>query len=163
MTEATHLLAPAAVAAYLTAGKALVTLKNTESGNRQTYKVTAPGKTAEARENAEILFVSVLTGSDNTCFYNYSYIGIIIRATGEFKSTAKSRLPADDVRVKGFSWLMGNAHANTLDRFPHVEVRHHNRCGRCSRVLTVPESIDTGLGPICSRALGVEWATKTAA
>lgn len=31
------------------------------------------------------------------------------------------------------------------------EIRHAGRCGRCGRLLTVPESIETGLGPECSK------------
>jgi hypothetical protein len=35
------------------------------------------------------------------------------------------------------------------------EVYHEGRCGRCNRKLTVPESIETGLGPECASKLGL--------
>lgn len=145
----THKLSPEAVPTFLLAGKALLTLSNTRTGSHHTYKIQAPGKTATERDLAPVLFVSVLTGPENTS--HYTYIGILIRQTGEFKLTAKSKLPADDKRVLGFQWLTRSM--NRLDAFLHVECRHHNHCGKCGRVLTVPESIDTGLGPICNGRL----------
>ena len=30
------------------------------------------------------------------------------------------------------------------------DVHHEGKCGKCGRPLTVPESVKTGLGPICS-------------
>ncbi len=155
MTDNTHKLATANVVDYLIAGRSVVTVLNTRTEGRHTYRITAPGKTAAERAKAEILFVSVLTGPENTS--HYTYIGILVRRSGEFKLTAKSRFPRSDKRVAGFTWLMHQALRNRLDRFPHVEVRHHNHCGKCARLLTVPESIDTGLGKICATLLGVKW------
>ena len=160
MTDSTHILASDAVLNYVTAGKACVTILNTETEGRHTYRVNAPGRTAEERDAAEILFVSVMTGTDNDNPRHYKYIGIIIRQSGAFRTTAKTKLPLTDARVKGMEWLMRNV--KVLDRFPHVEIRHHNRCGKCNRVLTVPESIDTGLGPICAAARGVAWERNAA-
>jgi hypothetical protein len=31
----------------------------------------------------------------------------------------------------------------------HIKVCHCGHCGRCGKLLTVPESIKSGLGPIC--------------
>lgn len=148
MTE-THILASDAVLPYITAGKALVTVLNTKTGGRFTYRLTAPGKTAAERAAAEILFVSVLIGTDND--NHYKYIGILIRRSGQFRQTAKSKLPKNDQRVMGFSWLVRNVHS--LARFEHIEVRYHSRCGKCSKTLTVPNSIDTGLGLFVHDAL----------
>ena len=140
-----------------------MTLLNRNTEGRFTYRIKAPGKTAADRRKASILFVSVLTGPENGEFSpfgsgSYTYIGVIVRRTGEFKLTKKSRLPMSNPRVAGFAWLMRQARRDSLDRFPHVEVRHHNECGACGRTLTVPESIDTGLGPVCAKRLRVDWA-----
>lgn len=153
MTASTHILAPSAVFSYVTAGKAIVTVLNTKTDGRCTYKVQAAGRTAAEQLAAEILFVSVLVGPENNS--HYKYIGIIIRRSGEFKTTAKTKLPLDDARLQGFAWLLRNSHR--LENFPHVEVRHHNNCGKCGRTLTVPASVDTGLGPVCARTLGITW------
>jgi hypothetical protein len=152
MTE-THVLAPYAVRSYVLAGKSLFTVLNTETGNRYTFKVTQK-ENADGSKSPH--FVSVLTGPENTT--HYSYIGCIFEGR-TYRWTAKSRLSRDAKAVKVFEWFFRNA-----DRLPGmVEVRHHNRCGKCARVLTVPQSIDTGLGPICAAALGVEWTTTKAA
>ena len=135
--EQTHVLAPGAVKGFITAGRALFTVLNTETGNRFTFRVN------KGRQETAPHFVSVLTGSENTT--DYSYIGVIFDGA-RFRWTSKSRINRDAPSVKAFAWLWRN-----VDRLPEfVEVRHHNRCGRCNRVLTVPESIDTGLGPICA-------------
>jgi hypothetical protein len=34
-----------------------------------------------------------------------------------------------------------------------LKVHHEGRCCRCGRKLTVPESIETGLGPECASRL----------
>ena len=142
MTDTTtHKLSPDAVRPFVTAGKALFTVLNTRTGKRFTFKVNQKVNKDGSKSPH---FVSVLTGPENTT--HYSYIGIL--AGGRFIQTRKSRLSAGDIRVQAFAWLWRNA-----DRLPEfVEVRHHNRCGKCARVLTVPESIDIGLGPICGAA-----------
>ncbi len=134
----THRLAPNAVRPFIVAGKALFTVLNTRTGNRYTFKVVQ--KTNQDGSKSPH-FVTVLTGPDNTS--HYSYIGIL--ASGRFVHTRKSRLAQDDPRVQAFAWLWRNA-----DHLPDfVEARHHSRCGHCNRVLTTPESIDIGLGPVC--------------
>jgi hypothetical protein len=32
---------------------------------------------------------------------------------------------------------------------PQLIVHHENHCGRCGRTLTVPESVERGIGPDC--------------
>jgi hypothetical protein len=35
-----------------------------------------------------------------------------------------------------------------------VELGHHEgKCGRCGRLLTVPSSIESGIGPECSKIM----------
>ena len=40
---------------------------------------------------------------------------------------------------------------NTLQDF--VEIWHEGKCGKCGRPLTVPSSIENGLGPSCLKKL----------
>jgi len=138
--EMQHKLSQDAVRDFIFAGKALFTVVNTRTGNRLTFKVTQK-TTKEGNKTPH--FVSVMTGTDN--LHHYSYIGIIGRGA-RFRTTRGSRLSDSDMRVKAFSWLWNRA--DSLPDF--VEVWHHGRCGRCSRVLTMPESIESGLGPICA-------------
>jgi len=133
----THLLDSDSVRTYVLAGKAVFTVLNTRTGNRFTFRVNK-GKRSGAPH-----FVSVLTGSDNNS--SYSYAGAIFDATN-FRWTRKSRLFRNAQSVLTFSWFWSN-----LDRLPEfIEVYHHNHCGRCGRLLTVPESITNGVGPVCA-------------
>jgi hypothetical protein len=193
---------------FVTAGRAVFTIRNTETGNRMTYRVIA--------EEGERFRVEVLTGSDNTS--NYSLIGHVtktgfhhqglLQAALELKATVQemlegagseqavdrltfvkgfagsmlrvaqgtdragmtpgrvqawhgfrrsynvemSDLDATDMRVRGFGWLWRRL-TQGQDLPDKVEVWHEGRCGKCSRRLTVPESIATGLGPVCASRL----------
>ena len=42
------------------------------------------------------------------------------------------------------------------DKIPEaLEIRHEGSCGRCGRPLTVPSSIDRGIGPDCAALMCV--------
>jgi len=121
---------------FVKAGKALFTVENSMTGNRFTFKVKRcdePGK--------ELYFVSVLSGPDNESAYRY--IGAIFGS--EFRRTKRSRVSQEAPSFKAFAWFNRNL-ANLPD---FVNVYHHSHCGRCGRLLTVPESIEAGLGPEC--------------
>ena len=99
-------------------------------------------------------FVSVLTGSDN--LNDYTYLGIIKHSINgpAFFRTAKSRISEDAPSFQAFvffwRWVIiaGELPAS-------LEVRHEGACGRCGRALTVPESIDLGIGPDCAEKMGL--------
>ena len=130
---------------YLLAGRAVVTLVSTKTGARFTYRVSAPKK---PRYDARGIvldehFVSVLCGSDNEV--DYEYLGMI--RNGSFTSTRGSRIAADAPSARAFAWAWTRIEREELPET--LEVWHEGRCGRCGRTLTVPESLATGLGPVC--------------
>ena len=120
-------------AGYILAGLATFTIRNPQTGTRFTYKVT---KTADERP---FYFVGCLSGPDNTV--DYSYLGVLDH--GKFRLTAKSKAGLDAPSVQAFQWLTGHWED------ARVEVWHEGRCGRCGKKLTVPESIESGIGPVC--------------
>lgn len=123
---------------FMTAGNARVTVVSKATQTRFTFKVRA------AKDNAELLFVSVLTGPDN--WANYSYVGFIRRGV-YFHGKAKARVGADAPSAKAFDWLW---RAMARGELPVTcEVWHEGACGRCGRALTVPASIASGFGPEC--------------
>ncbi len=125
---------------YVTAGKAIFTVRNPATDVRFTYKVNKK----ENDNGTLVFFVSVLTGTCNESAY--SYMGII-NNTKRFMSTRNSRVTKDAVSFKAFAWLWANvSNTQVLDK---VELRHEGRCGRCGRKLTTPVSIDQGFGPEC--------------
>jgi hypothetical protein len=79
----------------------------------------------------------------------------------KFIHTKNSRVSKDAPSAKAFSWLHA-AIDSGVDLTDKVEVRHAGKCGHCGRKLTVPESVDTGIGPDCAKKLGIEWTTTGA-
>lgn len=132
--------------AYMLAGNAKVTLVNSDTGNRFTYKISASKNQETGERDLDgIRFVAVLNGPDN--WANYAYIGAIFDKQ-EFRHTQKSRVGETAPSFKVFDWVW--RHMSELPE--NVEIYHEGQCGRCGRSLTVPESIERGLGPVCSGA-----------
>lgn len=124
---------------FLQAGNAIVTAVSRSTGVRFTFRVR------ECKDNGRLFFVSVLSGPDNNS--NYHYIGII--RDGVFRHTAKSTVSITAPAFKAFAWVYGQL---SLGRLPEqLEIWHEGKCGRCGRLLTVPESIRNGIGPECSK------------
>ena len=140
----THIIETADIADFLLAGRAVFTLKSKKTDRHYTYKVTLADKRDEDSP-WDNWFVALLTGGEE-----YVYIGMLAR-NGErspfFKTTAKTRNPTAP-SVRGFGWFVKHLFDSqrTIDQ---VEFWHEGRCGRCSRPLTDPESIKSGIGPIC--------------
>lgn len=135
---------------FIKAGKAIFTVDNGR-GTHYTYKVSK-------KEDGDrtIWFVNLLTGPDNTS--NYTYIGMLVKGQGQFQKrhscrmTKASKMYADSRPVRVFDWAMG-----VVEGFREIpdgySIQHNGRCARCARLLTDPESIRLGLGPVC-RDLG---------
>jgi hypothetical protein len=126
---------------FLTAGRAVFTLTSSRTGTSFTYKIKQ-GEPMGSRPG--MLFASVLTGPDNTA--DYTYMGVIYVSGPylECRQTARSRIAVDSPSFDALNWFfrhIGDA---------RVQFRHEGRCGRCGRALTVPSSIDSGLGPECA-------------
>ena len=136
-------LSPADVRPFILGGHAKFTVLNTDSGKRFTYKVN--GLPDEPQK--DIRLVKVLNGPDN--YENYLYIGAIIG--GVFRLTKGSKCSDNALSSKAFDWTWRN-----LETLPEkVEIWHEGRCGMCGRTLTVPESIASGIGPICADKMGI--------
>lgn len=140
---------------FIVAGKAIFTLEVSDSfasakktRPHYTYKVSKPKFTSP------FLFVSVLTGPENT--KNYTYLGILFPDTGIVKFTDKSQFHEDAWCV----FLLRRVCANLWGNTPHkieeagFKLHHEGKCGKCGRRLTVPQSIETGIGPECVKSMG---------
>ena len=53
---------------------------------------------------------------------------------------------------KAFSWVHARLSSN-MNLPESVVIHHENRCGRCGKRLTVPESIESGYGPECIKLM----------
>lgn len=140
MTIAAAPLEPDALPVVLLAGRAVFTLRNRQTGRRLTYKISV------CRDNAALFFVQVLTGANNEA--DYQYLGTIRGQT--YAHGAKSQITEDAQSARVFAWFWCHRHCLPAG----VDVYHEGHCLRCGRILTVPESISTGIGPECSKKLG---------
>lgn len=132
-----------AIREFLLSGNAYFTVVNPKSGGRYTFRVSQ-------RENEDgsksPYFVGVLSGPDNTS--HYRYLGVIFDGK-TFRRTSKSKIDPKAPSALCFSWLWKVLTTNS----PSLELAefwHEGRCGRCGRKLTVPESIESGIGPVCA-------------
>jgi hypothetical protein len=147
-----------AVKQYIFAGNAIFTLLSRKTGERYTYRFQLPrDQKAErqqillARGNAtepSRYFVKLLAGPDNTG--DYVYIGAFYRGT--FRTTTKSKMTLESVPVRALQFFL--RFLLVEKRMPStLEVYHTGRCGRCGRLLTVPTSVASGIGPECAQKL----------
>lgn len=126
---------------FILAGKAFFTLVSLKTQMRYTYRVVK-------HKTKDIWFVSFLRGPDNT--KDYGYLGIV--KNRRFTLTGKSSLSGTSGPVVAIKWFMDVlADGGSTD---HVEFYHAGRCGRCGRMLTVPDSITMGYGPECIHLMG---------
>jgi len=124
---------------FLTAGRAIFTVSNPK-GERYTYRISK-----KDTERGSIYFGSLLTGSDNES--DYTYMGLVTGDT--VRTTAKSAYPATSKPVAVLGWALQVV--NGKRTLPEgYAIHHEGRCGRCGRTLTVPESVESGIGPECA-------------
>lgn len=130
---------------YILAGNSIVTLNSLKTGQRFTFRVKAPkGRKDDPKAPR---FVSLLRGPDNTA--DYTYIGTIFidKTPQPFVLTKNSAVGSNAPSFKAFSYVWATIQAGLIPQ--QAEVWHEGKCGRCGRKLTVPESIERGLGPKC--------------
>lgn len=131
---------------FVTAGKATFTISKLETGERFTYRIEKP-------ENFRgEYFGSVMKGSDNE--NDYRYIGMVSARDLSLRFTKGSKFAADSKEARGLAFALAVVMGRkTLPA--GYELRRSNKCGRCGRLLTVPSSIDAGIGPDCADMMGV--------
>lgn len=127
---------------FICAGNATFTLKSLKTGTRYTYK-------AEYMEQFGVkkLFVKLLSGPDNVNNYHYMCAFKLVDGMPLLFNIGK-RFGADAPAFKAFKFVFYALMADV--ELPDLEIWHEGKCCRCGRKLTVPESIETGMGPECS-------------
>ncbi len=140
---------------FFTAGRAVFTLQvpadfraeHPEVNAHYTYRINH----VPANDRwPEAWFVSLLIGSDNQ--HAYKSFGKLNPETGAVKLNKTSFLNEASWAYRLVYRALVNVFAGTPERIEEAgfELHHEGRCGRCGRPLTVPESIKSGLGPICA-------------
>jgi len=129
---------------FITGGKALFTMQSEKTGAHFTFKVSQKDDDGTASP----FFVNVLSGTDNTDWQAFTFIGHI-KADGQSCLIAGRKGKPDAASFKAFSWAW--AHLNRGSIPEGLSIAHEGRCCRCNRVLTHPESISSGIGPECAK------------
>lgn len=137
---------------FITAGNALFTLVSKRTGARKTFLVEqAEAKPGEAQHARPAFFVRLLIGPENTD--SYRYLGFLYETPAGLHNLKINKDKWGQEAADTFSWLLRVIDDPALysNKFTEqAEFWHAGRCGRCGRTLTVPESIATGLGPVCA-------------
>jgi len=128
---------------YALAGHAGLTLVSRKTGIRFTYKINGS-------DDGNVWFVRVLTGPNNE--EDYTYLGTIFKNSLRYFHGKKSPISEGAASAKAFAWAWPFIASQQLP--PSAEVWHDGRCGRCGRLLTVPESVASGIGPVCAEKEG---------
>ena len=135
---------------FVMGGQGTFTLVSNVTGNHFTFRVKTPKKSPPGYgDRTKPMFISAMTGPDNE--NSYTYLGQVWKNSKDFTWSvgAKSPLNPDAPTQKAIKWLMKHIKANRM--LPKgAEFWHEGRCGICNRKLTVPESIASGIGPICA-------------
>jgi len=132
----------------------IYTIKSARTGDHRTFKINTQGEKAEFAPGKRV--VSLFTGTDNTADEHYTGFAFIDdRGIHVWASKAKPGAPAGS---DGHRWLqfadllwtlaLDGAFSSWADK--GYTIMSEGRCLRCNRLLTEPNSIKTGIGPICA-------------
>jgi hypothetical protein len=137
---------------FVLAGDAIFTVEM-PGGGHHTFRVQHVEPSD--RWPHETWFVKALTGPDNE--NSYSYLGKLDPFTGQMATTAKSCWPADALPVRLLNRILARIWCDDHAAYEWhgYKTHHEGRCGRCGRRLTVPKSIESGIGPECARRMAV--------
>lgn len=138
------------------AGKSIFTVANNKGGH-YTYMVQL--KKADGQYQ-DTWFVKLLTGPDNT--RDYTYMGMLAGhswySDGQnqgapfapfLKLTTKSKYNETSMPVQVFDFAMRVIHGRQALPMGY-SIQHNGHCSMCGRQLTDPESLMSGIGPVCA-------------
>ena len=124
---------------FIFGGASTFTVTSNKTNTHFTYKVNVSDG-----ENP-IHFVKVLNGPDN--WDDYMYIGFI---TNDGKFIGGKKGHPDAPSFQALEWVLNKLNkTNNSGLNDKFTIQHEGKCCRCNRKLTDPESIATGMGPIC--------------
>lgn len=122
---------------FMLAGNATFTIVSKKTGVRFTYRIVK-----EVSPISITHYVRVLTGPDQ-----YTYLGVIFKDQ-RYGHGRSSTISSEAPSAQAFTWFWNDVETTK------IEFHHAGKCGRCGRELTVPESVESGLGPECARRAG---------
>ena len=138
-------ITPAQFRNFIFAGRSVFTLENTKSGNYLTFKVKQVKKDKIAIDGLFTIECKTLGDSD----HGYKFLGFLNTIENKFRRRFWDH---KFIGYTTFFWLLRNL--EVLEKFSDkLAIYHEGRCCKCGMPLTVPESIDSGIGPECNRQM----------
>ena len=139
---------------FLKAGNAIFTLEPSKAdadrlglAAHYTFRINKPKP--KPGESPKPYFASVLVGPENT--RDYAYLGVFNATRGTLHLSGASKFPKDSWQVRLFNRAVSCVWENRVREIEAAGwcLRHSGYCCRCGKVLTVPASLETGIGPEC--------------
>ena len=124
---------------FLRGGHAHFTLESLKTGKHYSFQ-------AIKSDTNKLLWISVLTDGDK-----YVYLGTVFYApvgmTPSLKYTVTKKSTLNPKLHTILAWFFDLLNKDKTNN--KLIFRHSGKCSRCQRKLTTPESIDSGIGPVC--------------
>jgi hypothetical protein len=131
---------------YVYGGKGRFRLKSLKSEKEFTYKISPMSK-YNPKYDEYTYYVSLVIPGGST------FLGVMKSEENKYIHSKKSIKDFNSPEVKGFRWLLGQF--ETEKEFPtEMEFYHMGICSCCGKVLTIPGSIELGIGPVCFQRYG---------
>lgn len=132
----------------------LVTLVSKKTGTRFTYVIKRKEPNADGQAD-EVWFVDLLNGPDNRKDFAPLAVLVMRRGLLSYYHARKSRIGATAPSAVAFKWVLEHVVVRGSEQaLTQIEAWHEGACGRCGRRLSVPSSVELGLGPECAEKVG---------
>lgn len=155
-----------AIQDYIFAGKATITIRNTQDGTRFTYKIKK-SKTKELKFYVDNLRgpdlyakMGVIIGNNKEYYLPFDWKEKIQMARRNFAALHPGnpfpeKLYTEQHMPKSLKMFLKflNWYKSDVEKMQNHEIWHEGVCGKCGQPLTVPESIERGLGPVCAKQI----------
>ena len=122
------------------------TIENTKTGEWRTFRIQKQKEHNRLPTGAQVL--SLLVGPENTTQYR-AFAFINTRGAFSFKKLREKSGVWQAYCNLVHSLLTEGAQSRYYTERKYV-IRQSERCFMCGRMLTTPESIEMGIGPVCA-------------
>ena len=134
---------------FMLAGKSEFVMHSNKTNQDFTYRLNR--KISQEDKDKFIYFVSTKMGT------TWEYAGILWYDDKQdqyrFAQGKKGQVDASNIYIRSLIFVLNKLHKGGIPE--HLTVYHTGSCGRCGKKLTTTESILTGLGPECSKKVGI--------
>ena len=137
-------LNPRALPVLALAGRAVLTFRNLETGSHFTAKIKQLHDRKDRKVKLPIYYINIALLGDGVARYRFA--GTFFSDTKNYK-LGKGINPNDQL-ARVFRWMLG-AILNPEVLRGRVGLFHEGKCCCCGLPLTHPESVYTGMGPVC--------------